>query len=118
MLGVLLRADLYVTWKDQIFFVDVLVIDLPWETVILSVTNWSIGVVTKLNTIAKIDKYRRLHEGHHFILMAMEVHDAPKCDMNWVIREHARLFHDRQSKGHLCLYFCIQFFKHHVIIVL
>ncbi len=94
------------------------VIDLPWETVALNVINRPIGVVAKLNAIAKMHKYTRLHEGHHFILMAMEVHDAPKCDMDCVIKECAHLFHDRQSRGHLSLYFCIQFLRHCVIVVI
>jgi hypothetical protein len=32
---------------------------------------------------------------NHFILMAMEVHNAPKHDMDHFIKECARLFHDR-----------------------
>jgi hypothetical protein len=48
--------------------------------------------------------------------MAMDVHDAPKCDMDRFIKECVRLFHDRWSRGHLSLYFCIQFFKQHVSI--
>jgi hypothetical protein len=54
-----------------------------------------------------------LHEGHHFILMAMEVHNAPRC----FIRECVCLFHNRQSKGHLSLYFSIQFFKQCINII-
>jgi hypothetical protein len=40
----------------------------------LSVINQLVGVVAEFSAIAKIRKYRGLHEGHHFILMAMEVH--------------------------------------------
>ncbi len=36
----------------------------------------------KFSAIIKIYKYRGLHEGHHFIMMAMEVHDAPRHDMD------------------------------------
>jgi hypothetical protein len=50
--------------------------------------------------------------------MAMEVHGTLKHDMDCFIRECAHLFHDRQSKGHLFLSFCIQFFKQHVNIAL
>jgi hypothetical protein len=50
--------------------------------------------------------------------MAMEVHGAPKCDIDCFINECVHLFHDRQSEGHLSLYFCIQFLKQHVSIVL
>jgi hypothetical protein len=53
------------------------------------------SAVVKLSAIIKICKYRKLHEGHHFISMAMEVHDVFKCDMKFLIRECDRLFHDR-----------------------
>jgi hypothetical protein len=46
--------------------------------------------------------------------MAMEVHDTPKHDMDCFIRECACLFHNRRSKAHLSLFFCVQFFKQHV----
>jgi hypothetical protein len=36
----------------------------------------------KLSVIVKIYKYKGLHEGHHFILIAMEEHGAHECDMN------------------------------------
>jgi hypothetical protein len=41
--------------------------------------------------------------------MAMEVHDAHRHDMDPFIKESACPFHDRQSRGHLSLSFCIQF---------
>ncbi len=41
----------------------------------------------------------------------MEVGNTPKHDMDHFIRECACLFHNRQSKDHLSLSFCIQFFK-------
>jgi hypothetical protein len=65
----------------------------------------------ELNAIVKICKYRRLYEGHHFVLMAMEVHDTPMHDMDSFIRECARLFHDRRLRDHLSLSFYIQFFR-------
>ncbi len=46
--------------------------------------------------------------------MVMEVHSAFGRDMNHFIKECARLFHNRQSEGHLSWSFCIQFFKQHV----
>jgi hypothetical protein len=46
----------------------------------------------KLNVIVKICKYRRLHEGHHFIPMAMEVHGASRHDMDRFIKECACVF--------------------------
>jgi hypothetical protein len=68
----------------------------------------------KLNAIVKIRKYKGFHEGHHFIPMAMDVHDTPRHNMDHFIRECARLFYNRQSNDHLSLSFCIQFFKQHV----
>jgi hypothetical protein len=50
--------------------------------------------------------------------MAMEMHKALGHDINHFIRECVHLFHDRRSRDHLSLSFCIQFFKHHVSIVL
>jgi hypothetical protein len=75
------------------------------------------NAIVELNVIIKIHKYKRLHEGHHFIPMAMEVHGTPKCNMDCFIKECACLFHDRRSRGHLSLSFCIQSFKQHVIII-
>jgi hypothetical protein len=82
-----------------------------WETLALSVISQPVSAVAKLSTIVKIYKYKRFHEGHHFIPMAMEVHGAPKCDMDRFIRERACLFHNRRLGGHLSLSFCIQFFR-------
>jgi hypothetical protein len=50
------------------------------------------GVVAKLNAITKIHKYRRIHERHHFISMAMEVDGAFWHDIDCFIRECASLF--------------------------
>jgi hypothetical protein len=50
--------------------------------------------------------------------MAMEMHNAPECDMDRFIKEWARLFHNKQLRGHLSLFFCIHFFKQCVSIVL
>jgi hypothetical protein len=76
-----------------------------------SVISWPINVVAKFNTILKILKYIGFHEGCHFILMAMEVHDALRCDMDYFIKECGCLFHDKQSWDHLSLSFYIQIFK-------
>jgi hypothetical protein len=46
----------------------------------------------------------------------MEVHDAPKCDMDRFISECACLFHNRRLKAHLSLSIYIHFFKQHVSI--
>jgi hypothetical protein len=57
--------------------------------------NQLVGAAAKLNTIGIIHKYRGLHEGHHFILMAMEVHNSPMRDMDHFNKECVRIFHDR-----------------------
>jgi hypothetical protein len=88
--------------------------DLTLDMIALSVFSRPIGAITKLNAITKMHKYRGLHEDHHCILMAMEVHHA--LGMDCFIRECVRLFHDIQLGGHLSLSFCIQFFKQHVSI--
>jgi hypothetical protein len=111
MLKVSLQANLYMTQENQVCIANVVVIDLTQETMASNVINQLTSVIAELSTIAKIRKYRKLHEGHHFILMAMEVHDTPGCDMDRFIRECAYLFHDRQLKGHLSLYFYIHFFR-------
>jgi hypothetical protein len=59
-----------------------------------NVTSRLVGVVAKLNAIVKICKYKGLHEGHHFILMAMEMHGTFEHDMDHFI-ECAHLFHNR-----------------------
>jgi hypothetical protein len=61
----------------------------------MSVITQPIGPTLELNTILKIYKYKKLHEGHHFILMVMEVHGALGCDMDCFIRECACFFHDK-----------------------
>jgi hypothetical protein len=61
--------------------------------VFYSPTNMHIqleGVVVKLSVIVKISKYRGFHEGHHFILMAMEVHDA--LSMIWIVSSRSVSF--------------------------
>jgi hypothetical protein len=55
--------------------------------VALSVINQPTSAATKLNIIVKIHKYERFHEGHHFILMAIKVHNIPKHDMDRFIKE-------------------------------
>jgi hypothetical protein len=52
----------------------VVVIDLTWEIMALNVITLLAGAAMKFSAIIKICKYRGLHEGHHFIMMAMEVH--------------------------------------------
>ncbi len=61
----------------------------------MRVINRLASAAVELSTIVKINKYRELHDGHHFILMAMEVHGAPEHDMDRFIKECARFSHDR-----------------------
>jgi len=105
MLDVSLWTNLYMTWEDQVFVVDVVVTDLTWKTMASSAISRPTCVVMKLNTIAKICKYKRLHEKHHFICMAMEVHDALEYDMNCFIKECVCLFHDKWLRSQLSLSF-------------
>ncbi len=102
-----LGVNLYMTREDQVFIVDVVVTKLTWETMVSNVISRLVGVTAKLSTIVKIHKYKGFQKGHHFIPMAMEVHNTFKRDMDCFIRECARLFHDRRSGGHLSLSFCI-----------
>jgi hypothetical protein len=95
------------TRKDQIFVVDVVVVDPMQETVALNVISWPTCVVAELSAIAKICKYRGLHVGHYFIPMAMEVHGALGRDMDHFISECTHFFHNRWLGGHLSLFFCI-----------
>ncbi len=68
---------------------------MMWEMMASNVISQLAGAIAKINVIAKICKYIRLHEGQHFIPMAMEVHDPPKHDMDHFIKECAHFFHDR-----------------------
>jgi hypothetical protein len=81
------------------------------EMVATSVISRFTSATVELSVIVKIHKYKEIHEGHHFIPMAMEVHNALERDMDHFISECACLFHDRHLRNHLSLYFCIQFFK-------
>jgi hypothetical protein len=83
----------------------------------MNVISWLVGVDVEFNSIVKIRKYRQFHEGHHFILMTMEVHDAFGHDMDHFIKECARLFHDRQSKGNLSLFFSFNFSSNVLILI-
>jgi hypothetical protein len=65
------------------------------ETMVSSVISQLVGVVAKLSATIKICKYKGLHEKHHFITMAMEVHGALGRDMDCFSKECARPFHDR-----------------------
>jgi wyosine [tRNA(Phe)-imidazoG37] synthetase (radical SAM superfamily) len=62
------------TREDQVFVANVMVTNPTREMVVSSVISQPTSVVVKLTAIAKICKFKGLQEGHHFILMAMEVH--------------------------------------------
>jgi hypothetical protein len=83
------------TLKDQVFVTDVVVIAPTQETVALSVISRLVGVIAKLSAIIKIRKYKGFQEGHHFILMAVEVHNALGRGMDCFIKKCAHLFHNR-----------------------
>jgi hypothetical protein len=105
------------TQKDQVFVANVVVIHSTGEIMVLNVIDQLTNVVVELSAITNIRTYRRLRERHHFILMAMEVHDALGRDMDRFIKECACLFHNKQFGSHLSLSFCIQFFKQRVNII-
>jgi hypothetical protein len=58
-----LRADLYMTQEDQVFMVNVVVIDSTQRTMALCVISRPIGVVTKLSTIAKFASIKGFMKG-------------------------------------------------------
>jgi len=93
-------ANLYMTCEDHVFVANLVIIDLTREMVASNVISQTTSAVAKLSTIAKICKYKKFHEGHHFILMAMEVQGAPRHYMNHFFKECACLFHNRQFGGH------------------
>jgi hypothetical protein len=64
--------ELISTWP-KIFIINVVVIDLTREMMVSNVISQSTHAIAKLSAIVKIHKYK----GHHFIPMAMEVHNAP-----------------------------------------
>jgi len=84
----------------------------------LNVISRPIGALVELNAIVKICNYRRLHEGHYIISMAVEVHSTLECDMDCFIKECACLFYDRQLRGQFILFFKIKYFRQHVSIVI
>ncbi len=69
-----------------------MVIDSTQKTMVINVISQPVGAIVKLSTIAKIHKYKGLHERHYFIPMAMEVHGALGHDMDRFIKECAGLF--------------------------
>jgi hypothetical protein len=68
-----------------------------------------IGAAMELNIIIKIHKYTGFCEGHHFILMAMDMHDALEHDIDHFIKDCARFFHNRQSMVIYPYFFTLNF---------
>jgi hypothetical protein len=89
MSRVSLQVDFYMNHKDHIFVTNVVVNNMTWEIVVLNVISRPTCAIAELSNIAKIRKYKGLHEGHHFILMALEVGDALEHDMDCFIKEFA-----------------------------
>jgi hypothetical protein len=46
------------------------------EKMASNVISWLANAGVEFNAIVKIHKYKGLHEGHHFMPMAMEVYNA------------------------------------------
>jgi hypothetical protein len=82
--------------EDQVFVANVVVTNSTWETMVMNVISQLACVMWNFSAIAKIHKYRGLHERHHFIPMAMEVHSALRHDMDCFIKECALIFHNRR----------------------
>lgn len=51
------------TCEDQVFVANVVVTVPTWEMMVTNVISQLVGANAILNTIVKICKYRRLHEG-------------------------------------------------------
>jgi hypothetical protein len=51
-------------------------------------------------------------------LLCMEMHNIFTCDMDCFIRECVSLFHDRQSRGYLSLFFFAFSFSSNVLVLL
>jgi hypothetical protein len=58
----------------------------------MNVISRPIGATMEFST--KVRMYKKLHEGHDFISIVMEVHNIVGCDMNHFIKKCACLFHD------------------------
>jgi hypothetical protein len=66
MSRVLLKVDLYMTWDNQVFFVNLVVTDPTHEMVFLNVISQPTGAAAELSTIVKTHKYRGLLSQPHF----------------------------------------------------
>jgi hypothetical protein len=56
MSRVSLEISLYITWENQVFIVDVMIIDLIRKIMFLNVINQPTNVIVKPNTILNICK--------------------------------------------------------------
>ncbi len=85
------NLSLHDSWGPG-FVINVVITNLTREMVFASVISWLVSVAMELNAIVNIHKYKGFHEGHHFILMAMEVQRTLEHDMDCFIRERACFF--------------------------
>jgi hypothetical protein len=69
------------TREDHVLVVNVVVTDLRWEIMASNVIILLASAAIKFSAIFKIRKYKGLHEGHHFIMMVVEVHTG----VIWII---------------------------------
>ncbi len=93
------------------------VIDLTQKMVVSSIISRSSYVVVELRTIVKIRKYKRFHEGHHFIPMV-----AMKCTthlcVTWIVSSrNVLVFSTINDQGVIYPFFCIQILKQGVKLV-
>jgi hypothetical protein len=93
----------------HVHVVNVVIIDPTWKIMFLNVISWLSSATLELSAVAKIRKYRKLQEGHYFILMAMEVHVVLGHDMDCSIRKCVCLSHNKRLKGHCSLFFTFNF---------
>jgi hypothetical protein len=62
-----------------------MIIDLMWKIMISNVINQPIGVTTKLRAIAKIHKYKKLHEGKASLYSNSHKMCMVHFDMIWIV---------------------------------
>jgi len=93
------------TRKDQVFVVNVVVNDLTRKMVVSSVISQPTGAIAELNAIAKICKYKRLQEGHHFFPMPWRC--TTHLGMIWIVSSGSAFFFftiDNQEVFYPCLF--------------
>ncbi len=101
-----LQVDLYMIWKEQVFVVNVMVINLTCETMALNVISRSATAAAKLNTIAKIYFATPLLRSTSIesFMKGITLFQWPwKCTVHlgamWIVSSSS-LFYNRRSKDH------------------